>query len=220
MCDDLKAELQKGNQLATALVDHLAAMGNASNATIPVVDRHEEYVVRVLSRSAHEQEQQWRVEDPRMLREQIRVADAAYQNLHERHEALKASRESAPSHYPRAALKLAFTFGLIAGLGLGSLVTFIVTRPPSEQVKRAQIEERQAVINALQGALQGLNAALERQRQPEPPDIVVALAISNVFSRPIATLAISNALSLGQAVKIYTDSNGLVTMEMSKNDQR
>jgi hypothetical protein len=32
----------------------------------------------------------WKLEDPRMLREQVRVADAAYQHLHEQHKALES----------------------------------------------------------------------------------------------------------------------------------
>jgi len=36
------------------------------------------------------QEKKWKIEDPRMLREQIRVADVAYNSLHERYQSLSA----------------------------------------------------------------------------------------------------------------------------------
>lgn len=44
---ELDEELNEGNRLALALVDHLRNMGGASSAIIPVVDRAEEYVVIV-----------------------------------------------------------------------------------------------------------------------------------------------------------------------------
>ena len=55
MCEELNEELRKGSKLATALVDHLRDMGNASSCTIPVLDRAEEYVVIVMSKAEYEQ---------------------------------------------------------------------------------------------------------------------------------------------------------------------
>lgn len=47
----LNAEIRRGNDLASQLVDHLRRMGNASSAEIPVTDRGEEYVVSVMPKS-------------------------------------------------------------------------------------------------------------------------------------------------------------------------
>jgi hypothetical protein len=47
----------------------------------------------VVAVRALEQERAWKVEDPRMLREQIRVADAAFNHLQERHQAALAEIE-------------------------------------------------------------------------------------------------------------------------------
>ena len=51
---DTNEELQNGNKLALALVDHLRDMGNASSCIIPVVDRAEEHVVIVMTKKAYE----------------------------------------------------------------------------------------------------------------------------------------------------------------------
>lgn len=51
----MSEELNEGNRLATALVDHLDRMGNASSCVIPVLDRAEEMVVVVCSSQEHQE---------------------------------------------------------------------------------------------------------------------------------------------------------------------
>lgn len=58
MSDALHDELERGAQLALALVDHLDAMGGASSAVIPVLDRSEEFVVIVVPRRDYDLLQQ------------------------------------------------------------------------------------------------------------------------------------------------------------------
>lgn len=58
MCGELDEELNDGYKHAVALVDHLEKMGGASKATIPVLDRAQEYVVVVQTKAAHDLEQE------------------------------------------------------------------------------------------------------------------------------------------------------------------
>jgi hypothetical protein len=62
MCGELNEELDEGQKLATALVDHLSRMGNASSALIPVVDRAEEYVVIIMPKDSYEK-RQWPINE-------------------------------------------------------------------------------------------------------------------------------------------------------------
>jgi hypothetical protein len=62
MCKELNEELERGNQLALALVDHLLDMGNAAACTLPVTDRAEEYIVRVMPKRMFYEDKQERDE--------------------------------------------------------------------------------------------------------------------------------------------------------------
>lgn len=50
-------QVEKGNSLAIALVDHLQDMGGACSCVIPVIDRSKEYVVIVMPKADYEAQQ-------------------------------------------------------------------------------------------------------------------------------------------------------------------
>lgn len=79
ICVFCKAEFSK-----TDLSEHLCSCDKS-----PVVQRGRELFGQFKELQALLQEKTWKNEDPRMLREQLRIADAAYQRLHEDHQQLQ-----------------------------------------------------------------------------------------------------------------------------------
>lgn len=73
---------------------HEARHGENPNALLEESAKLERELVEALK---------WKNEDPRMLREQIRVADVAFQALHQRHDALRAGVEKLAAEYTRLA---------------------------------------------------------------------------------------------------------------------